>query len=173
MPPKKKKSDHTIDSDGNVTYRYQKGADFEPVPSGEYDLIIQTVEVRQAKDPPHNDFFAFEFRVTDADEECDNKPIWENISPSARWRVTQLLESVYGPMEVDEDEEVEFNIFDLFGARVRAQVGQEVNNKGRTVNNIGRFLVEGGEVLDGDAPPAKKKKATPAKKKATRKAKKK
>ena len=176
MPPKAKQDEYTIDADGNVVFNYQEGQSFEPVPAGEYDLIVQNVEVKQGRDSG-KDYFAFEFRITDANEEFDNKPVWENISPTARWRVSQLLESVYGSMGVDDGEAVEFNLFDLFGARVRAQVGQETNNKGRVVNNIGRFLSEGDEsgALDSETPPKKKK--APAKKaaakKATRKAKKK
>ena len=171
MPPKTKQEDIvTIDAEGNVTFAYQAGSDFEPVPAGEYDLIVQNVEVKQGKDSG-KDYFAFEFRISDENEEYDNKPIWENISPVARWRVTQLLESVYGAMDVEEDEEVEFNLFDLFGAKVVAQVGQETNNKGRVVNNIGRFLSddEGENLEESVKPPAAKKKA-PAKRKTTRKA---
>ena len=164
----KAKTEYTIDAEGNVTYAYAKGADFEPVPAGEYDLIVQNVEVKQGKESG-KDYFAFEFRISDSNEEYDNKPIWENISPTAAWRISQLLEAVYGDMEAEEGEDVEFNLFDLFGARVHAQIGQETNNKGRVVNNVGRFISEDEPgVLESDTPPKIAKKE-PAKK-ATRKA---
>lgn len=159
----KKEAQYTLDDQGNLTIPFAPGGDFEPVPAGEYDLIIQQIEVREGRESG-DPYFALELRITDPDPEIDNKPVWENISPKAAWRVTQLVEAVYGEIdEVEEGDDIDINIFDLYGAQVRADVGQEENNKGRVVNTINRFLVaEGG----GSSKTSSKKKST---KKKTRK----
>lgn len=149
----KKQEEYYIDDEGNVKVKY-KTSSFEPVPAGEYDMIIQDIDVRTGKDSG-NPYFHVEFRISDTDPALDNKVIWENISPAAEWRVTQLVEAVYGKFDnLEEDDEIEFNIFDLFGARVRARVGlEEIEQgarKGEMTNNISRFLP-----ADGTPPPTK------------------
>lgn len=167
---------YRIDAEGNVVVDYQESS-FEPIPSAEYDLIVQNVEVKEGR-KSQKPYFAFEFRTSDPDPDLDNKVIWENISPSAAWRVTQLIQAVYG---VDEDlaegDQIEFNIFDLFGAKVRARVGleevKEGSRQGEMRNCITRFLPAGEDygALDSEQPAKKaaKKKKAPAKKKSTAK----
>jgi len=160
----KKQEEYYIDDEGNVKVKY-KGSSFEPVPAGEYDMIIQDVEVRTGKESG-NPYFHIEFRISDADPSLDNKVVWENISPVAQWRVTQLVEAVYGKFDdVEEDDEIEFNVFDLFGAKIRARVGLEEieqgSRKGEMTNTITRFIA-----ADSEPQPEPKKKA-PAKKKTT------
>lgn len=159
--------DYFIDEDGNVKVLYEKSS-FEPIPAGEYDLIIQQIEIREGQDSGEP-YFNIELRVTDPDDALDNKPIWENISPSVNWRVNQLLEAVYGPnTELEEGDEVEFNIFDLYGASVRARVGLEERQDGAGMTNtILRFLPS-----EGQGVPVKKK-STAKKKKSTAKGKRK
>ena len=176
---KAQEQEYTIDEDGNVQVQYKEST-FEPIPSAEYDLIIQNVEVREGQDSGQP-YFAFEFRTSDPDPDLDNKVVWENISPQAAWRVTQLIESAWGPQDLEEDDILEFNIFDLFGTRVRARVGLEEIEKGPRTgemrNCITRFLVAGEEEGPSKKPPAKAKRKSTAKakkpaKKAARKSKK-
>jgi len=163
-----KDQDYFIDEDGNVKVRYEKSS-FEPVPAGEYDLIIQQIEIREGQDSGEP-YFNIEMRISDPDDSLDNKPIWENISPSVAWRVNQLLEAVYGPQDdLEEGDEVEFNIFDLYGAKVRARVGLEERQDGAGMTNtILRFLP-----TEGKPVPTKKKAPAKSKAKGKRKSKKK
>jgi hypothetical protein len=165
--------DFYIDDDGNVKVKYTE-SQFEPIPAGEYDMIIQNVEVRRGKESG-DQYFAFEFRTSDPDGEYDNKVVWENISPKAAWRMTQLIEAVEGPLDAEEGDEVGFNVFDLFGAKITARVGLEEvergSRKGEMRNNISRFIPLGGELEEEIAPPKKApRKRAPAKKAAAKKA---
>jgi hypothetical protein len=169
MPDK----DYYIDEEGNVRVNYEKSS-FEPIPAGEYDLIIQNIEIREGQ-TSGKPYFNIELRVSDPDDSLDNKPVWENISPSVNWRVSQLLEAVYGPQDVEEGEELEFNIFDLYGARVRARVGLEERQDGAGMTNtILRFLpsVDGEAALTPVQPPKKAKPKAKAKAKGKRTSKK-
>lgn len=149
--------DYYIDEEGNVKVNYEKSS-FEPIPAGEYDLVIQQVEIREGQDSG-DPYFNIELRVTDPDDSLDNKPIWENVSPSVAWRVNQLLEAVHGPnTELEEGDEVEFNIFDLYGAKVRARVGLEERRDGAGMTNtILRFLPAAGEPVPTKTPTKKTK----------------
>jgi len=137
MPDEKK---YTLDEEGNVKI-VKEESKFDPIPADEYDLIIQNIETRTGKDS-HEPYFSVEHSVVH-NEEFENKRIWENVSPSAAWRVTQLVEAAYGPLDVEVGEEFEFNIFDLFGAEVRARVGLETGQDGVVRNNIVRYLPKG------------------------------
>jgi hypothetical protein len=166
--------EYYIDEDGNVKVLYTE-SQFEPIPAGEYDLVVQDVQVKTGQDSG-DPYFAFEFRTSDTDPEFDNKVVWENISPKTAWRITALLESVYGPMDLEEGDEMEFNVFDLFGATFRARVGleevQKGTRKGEMRNNIARFVTQGEVAEIAEAAPSKKgtrKRKTPAKKAATKK----
>jgi hypothetical protein len=159
--------DYYIDEDGNVQVKKEESK-FEPVPADDYDLIIQKVEMRTGQDSGAP-FFAIEHAITSDDEEFDNRRVWENISPSVAWRVTQLVEGVYGPQdEIEEGEMMEFNIFDLFGMEVAARVGIEEGRDGVPRNNIVRYYPaeEGANVAQALKPPKKK---AAAKKKTTKK----
>jgi hypothetical protein len=139
--------DFYIDEDGNVKVKYTE-SQFEPIPAGEYDMIIQNVEVRRGKESG-DQYFAFEFRTSDPDGEYDNKVVWENISPKAAWRMTQLIET----------------------ARVGLEEVERGSRKGEMRNNISRFIPLGGELEEEIAPPKKApRKRAPAKKAAAKKA---
>jgi hypothetical protein len=64
--------------------------------------------------------------------------------------MTQLIEAVEGPLDAEEGDDVEFNVFDLFGAKITARVGLEEvergSRKGEMRNNISRFIPLGGEL---------------------------
>lgn len=160
---------YTIDDEGNVSYEHSSST-FEPIPADDYDLIVQNIEVKTTKDKK-SQYFAFEFRTSDPDDDLDNKPIFENISPKAGWRISQLIAAVEGEMEdIEDGDTVEFNIFDLFGAKLRARVGLEEieqgSRKGDMRNNIVRFTPLGEELEEvfEEPPPAKKKKKKAPKK---------
>lgn len=166
--------DYYIDEEGNVRVEKQE-SQFEPVPADEYDLIIQKVEIREGKESG-KPYFAIEHAITSTDEDVDNQRVWENISPQAPWRVTQLIEGIYGvDEEIEDGEMMEFNIFDLFGMTVTARVGLEEGRDGVVRNNIVRYLPadEGANLEQSVKPPKKKaaakKKKAPTKRKAAAK----
>lgn len=161
--------DYYIDEEGNVRVEKTE-SQFEPVPADEYDLIIQKVEIREGQESG-KPYFSIEHAITSTDEDVDNKRVWENISPSVPWRITQLIEGIYGVDEdIEEGEMMEFNIFDLYGMTVTARVGLETGRDGVIRNNIVRYLPadEGANLEQSVKPPkraAAKKKKAPAKKK--------
>ena len=152
MPPKQRQqepepeADYEITEDGRVIFHKTSGGEFAPVPVGDYELIVQSVDQRFGKDSG-DPYFAFEFRTSSTDPELDNKAIWENISPKAQWRLTQLHEAVNGKDDAQEDGEVlELNVFDLFGAKVKARLGLETSKlDGKVRNKITRFYPAGDE----------------------------
>lgn len=147
----KPEAEYEITEDGRVIFHKQSGGDFAPVPVGDYELVIQSVEQRFGKESG-KPYFAFEFRTSSTDAELDNKAVWENISPEAAWRLTQLWEAVNGKTEEEDGAQLEMNVFDLFGAHVVARLGLETGQDGKIRNKITRFYAAAEEAAPAAAP---------------------
>jgi hypothetical protein len=76
---------------------------FEPLPEGEYDCIIEKVEVRESKSSEHN-YFNWEFNVQD--DEYEDRKLWNitSLSPRALFR---LKDDLLALEVIEEDEELD------------------------------------------------------------------
>jgi hypothetical protein len=76
---------------------------FEPLPEGEYEVIIEKVEVRESKSSEHN-YLNWEFNVQDDDYE--DRKLWNitSLSPRALFR---LKDDLLALEVIEEDEELD------------------------------------------------------------------
>lgn len=137
---------------------------FEPLPEGEYEILVERVEVRESNSSD-NDYLNWELTVQD--EEYEGRKLWmiTSFSPKALFRLKEVLVNLG---VIDEDDELDFDWDDdvditpkegpqvtepeLVGVAGVAVVSNEVY-EGRERNRVA-------ELRGADAP-AKK---TPAKK---------
>src|SRR6476469_5174476 len=78
---------------------------FEPVPEGNYEVVVERVEVRDSKSSDH-DYLNWELKILD--EEYEDQRLWmiTSLSPKAMFR----LKDVFLALGVIEGDEEDFNI---------------------------------------------------------------
>lgn len=78
---------------------------FEPLPEGEYEAIIEKVEVRESKSSEH-DYLNFEFKVTE--DEYEDRRVWglRSLSPKALGFLKDWLVDLN---VIEEDDEIELD----------------------------------------------------------------
>lgn len=78
---------------------------FEPLPEGDYEAIIERIEVRESKSSD-NDYLNFEFRVTD--DEYEDRRVWglRSLSPKALGFLKDWLVALD---VIDPDDEIELD----------------------------------------------------------------
>lgn len=79
---------------------------FEPLPEGEYEAVIERIEVRESKSSD-NDYLNWEFRVTEDDYE--DRRVWglRSLSPKALGFLKDWLVDL-GVIEEDDEVELEW-----------------------------------------------------------------
>lgn len=79
---------------------------FEPLPEGEYECVIEKVEVRDSKSSDH-DYLNWELKVLD--EDYEDRRLWmiTSLSPKALFRLKDVLVAI-DVIEGDEELEIEW-----------------------------------------------------------------
>lgn len=93
---------------------------YEPLPEGEYDAIIEAVEVRDSKSSDH-DYLNWEFKILD--EEFEDRRVWgiTSLSPKALFRLKDDFVAL-GIIEGDEELDIEWED----GVDITSQEGPSV-----------------------------------------------
>lgn len=149
-----------------VSVDFSQVEEFEPLPKGDYSVLVEKVEYREAQTEDKYDYLNWELSVTE-EGEFKGRKLWfiSSFSPKALWRLKQILENlgVYDDdLEIDYDEDTMLVIDpELQGLPAMATVSQRTY-EGRPQNNVDALTS-----IDGDAgkktAPGAKKKTTPAK----------
>jgi hypothetical protein len=153
-----------------VTVDFSDVEEFEPLPKGEYTVIVDKVEYREAQDQDKYDYINWELVVTE-EGEFKGRRLWfiSSFSPKALWRFKQILENLglfEDELEVDYDEESNLvTTPELAGVPALAGVSQRPY-EGRMQNQVDTLTAIDGS--PGKKEPGGKKKA-PAKKTAAKK----
>lgn len=88
-----------------VNFAEVESLNFEPVPEGKYNVVVETVEVRESKSSDHP-YLNWELRIVDEDYEDQRLWMITSLSPKAMFRLKdQLLD-----LEVIDGEEDDFPI---------------------------------------------------------------
>lgn len=79
---------------------------FEPLPEGEYECVVERVEVRESKSSDHN-YLNWELSVLD--EDYEDRKLWmiTSLSPKALFRLKDVFVAV-GVIDGDEELEIEW-----------------------------------------------------------------
>ena len=95
---------------------------FEPLPEGEYECVIEKVEVRDSKSSDH-DYLNWELKVLD--EDYEDRRLWmiTSLSPKALFRLKDVLVAID---VIDGDEELEIEWED--DVDITSQEGPLVTN---------------------------------------------
>lgn len=127
---------------------------FEAVPEGVYDVVIETVEVRDSKSSEH-DYLNWEFKITGPDDDYEGQHLWmiTSLSPRALFRLKDVFE-VLGVLEdemtLDWDDDVEITPSngpvllepDVIGMACSVKVENEMYEK-KERNRVQDVLPEG------------------------------
>ena len=83
---------------------------FEPLPEGEYEVVVETVEVRESGSSD-NDYLSWELKVLD--DEFEGRRLWmiTSLGPKALWKLKDTLIAL-GVIEGDDE-------IELVGGRCR------------------------------------------------------
>ncbi len=152
-----------------VNVDFSEVEEFEAMPKGNYDCVIEKVEVRDSNSSDYQ-YLNWELKV--ADGEFKDRRLWfiTSFSPKALFRLKQTLENLG---MYDEDLNFDFDdesgaVLDpvLVGLPCTAAVSQRVYNE--TMQNQVDAIVDT-DASPGKTVPAGKKKEPAAKKPATKK----
>jgi hypothetical protein len=147
---------------------------FEPLPEGQYEVIIERVEVRESNSSD-NDYLNWQLKVTD-DGEFEDRNLWmiTSLSEKALFRLKDVLVALE---VIEEDEELELEWAD--DVDITPKEGPLVTNP--ELDGLAAIAVVTNEMYDGrernrvndlvaaDAAPAKKSPAKGGKGKAAAK----
>lgn len=154
-----------------VSVDFSQVEEFEPLPKGEYTVLVEQVEYREAQSEDKFDYLNWELSVSE-EGEFKGRKLWfiSSFSPKALWRLKQILENlgVYeDDLEIDYDEDT-MMVTDpeLTGLPALATVSTRPY-EGRVQNNVDALTAIDAGPAKKTAPGAKKTTAKPAAKKAT------
>jgi len=93
---------------------------FEPLPEGEYEVVVETVEVRESGSSD-NDYLSWELKVLD--DEFEGRRLWmiTSLGPKALWKLKDTLIAL-GVIEGDDEIELEWED----GVEITRQEGPRV-----------------------------------------------
>lgn len=132
---------------------------FEPLPEGEYECVVERVEVRESQSSEH-DYLNWELKVLD--EEYEDRRLWQitSLSPRALFRLKDVLVAldVIDPddeLDIEWEEDVDITPKegplvtepDLEGLACVAVVTNEVY-EGRERNRVSDLLGADGATID-------------------------
>ena len=155
-----------------VTVDFSDVQEFEPMPKGEYAVLIEKAEYREAQSEDKYDYINLELTVTEEGEFKGRKQ-WMilSVSPKALWRMKDVFENLglyEDEVEVDYDEDTMLVTEpELAGLPAVAVVSQRTY-EGRVQNQVDALL--GTDDTPKKKEPAGAKKAPAAKKPAAKKA---
>jgi len=151
-----------------VTVDFSDVQEFEAVDKGEYDAIVEKVEMRPAEDTGKEfDYLNWEFTCTEGGD-LKNRKFWlvTSFSPKALFRMKEVFENLGLPsdeVEIDYDEDT-MQVLDpeLAGLPCRVVISQETY-EGRVQNRVDA-------VLSADTPAQGAKKTGTTKRTTTKRA---
>lgn len=88
-----------------VNFAEVESLNFEPVPEGKYNVVVETVEVRESKSSDHP-YLNWELRIVDEDYEDQRLWMITSLSPKAMFRLKDQLVD----LDVIDGEEEDFPI---------------------------------------------------------------
>lgn len=125
-----------------VSVDFSEIEEFEPLPVGDYPVIVQEVQTRQAEEAEYP-YLNWELRI--AEGEFENRALWmiTSFSPKSLWRLQAVLQNlgIYTEkmeFEIDEDSDLVISP-QLTGIAAIAVVKQEVY-RGRLQNRVEDLL---------------------------------
>jgi Protein of unknown function (DUF669) len=92
-----------------VTVDFSEVPDFDPMPKGDYAVLVDKLEYRVAQEADKYDYINWELVVTE-DGEFNNRRLWfiTSLSPRALFRLKDILENLglyEDELEIDYDED--------------------------------------------------------------------
>ena len=92
-----------------VTVDFSEIEEFEPMPKGDYAVLVDKLEYRVAQEADKYDYISWELVVTEPGE-FNNRRLWfiTSLSPKALFRLKDILENLglyEDELEIDYDEE--------------------------------------------------------------------
>lgn len=114
---------------------------FEPLPEGQYEVVIETVEVRESKSSD-NDYLNWQFKVLD--DEYEGRMLWmiTSLSERALFRLKDVFLAL-GVIEEDEEIDIEWEE----GVDITPQEGPRLINP--EVEGLACIAVVTNEMYDG------------------------
>lgn len=113
--------------------------DWVPLPAGTYDVQIDQVSIKPAKDSTKFPQLQLDTHVVGGAHDNKKAAIWYSLSPKSGWKLRKLLDAAGVDYEANEgaDESVSISVDeeDLVGAYVRYNVTQE-DYQGKTNNRF-------------------------------------
>ena len=154
-----------------VTVDFSDVEEFEPLPKGDYPVLIDKMEYREAQESDKYDYINWELVVSEGEHKNRKLFFITSFSPKALWRMKQVFENlgVYDDaLEVDYDEDADNMVTEpeLIGTPALATVSIR-KYEGREQNQVDALTAIDDGSTKKAAPGAKK---TPAKKPAAKKA---
>lgn len=143
--------------------------EFEPLPKGDYDVVVDQVEYREAQEADKYDYLNWTLSVTEEGEFKNRKLFFiTSFSPKALWRMKDTFENlgVYEEeLEIDYDEDsMLVTEPELGGLPARVSVSQR-KYEGREQNQVDAVMsIDGAPQKKGAKGKAKKAPAKAAKK---------
>lgn len=120
--------------------------DFEPLPSGWYNVAVTDGELRESKSEknPGSQYIHWEYTVQDGDHA--NRKLWDNTTllPHALFSLKGLLAACGFNVEGDLDFEIE----DVLGKQLQVKVSQR-EHEGNTYNDVKSYKGTGEKVSGG------------------------
>lgn len=162
-----------------VTVDFSEVESFEPIPKGEYDVVISGAEYRVAQEEGKFDYINLELTVTE-EGEYQNRKLWLilSFSPKSLFRMKDVFENlgIYeegDELEIDYDDEAEPMVVtepELVGIPAVAVVSLRPY-QGKDQNQVDALIAQEGEATKaepGTKAAAKKASGTAAKPRARR-----
>jgi len=122
--------------------------DFEPLPSGWYNVAVTDGEVRESKSEknPGSEYIHWEYTVQDGSYE--NRKVWDNTTllPHALFSLKGLLAATGFAVDGDLD----FDIPDVIGKTLQIRITQREAD-GNTYNDVKGYKASGVKVSAGNS----------------------
>jgi hypothetical protein len=138
--------------------------EFDPLPKGDYPVVIESAQVRESKENPGTEYLNWELTVTDGEFEGRKLFMSNGLTEKSLYYLHQqfldigVIDEDAVEMDLEVDEETGYLIEpEVAGIAAIATVGTQVR-KGKIQNTVDRLALEEEEVFE----PAPKKGATKA-----------
>lgn len=122
-----------------VTVDFSDVQDFEPVPEGEYPVLIEKVNYVEAATEDKFDYMGWELTISDG--EYQNRKLWLNtsFSPKALFKLKEVLENLDlydDELDIDYDEDAMIVTTPELSGLPAIAVVEESTYNNRPTNNV-------------------------------------